>query len=156
MWVTRKIFSRGATNLFFKSIFWRFSLFFFSLFCFFCILVFLLICLFFEIKVFILIQIWLCRQVTDKKILHPAGSWKQGYFFFLALDIAPSYHSMPCKGKLMNQTSENCEKFSFRPDFGLSGSNLGPKKIFLAFTSTRCLTLSEAITVCNFKESTWS
>ena len=37
--VTRKIFTR-TTAIFFKSIFWRYSLFFFSLFCFFCILVF--------------------------------------------------------------------------------------------------------------------
>ena len=51
MWVTRKIFTRAAANLFFLIHFPEYSLFFFSFFCFFIVfLFFVLVCLFFEIK----------------------------------------------------------------------------------------------------------
>ena len=38
----------------------------------------------------------------------------------------------------MNQTWENCKKPSFGSDVGPFGRNLGPKILFVDFTSTRC------------------
>ena len=87
--VMGKIFNQVATNLFFLSIFQRYYLFFFSFFYFFCIFVFLVFflfvffvfvlllllllfaCLFdfylLKLKIYIVIHIRLCRQVSDKK-----------------------------------------------------------------------------------------
>ena len=88
MQVMGKIFNQVATNLFFLSIFQRYYLFFFSFFYFFCIFVFLVFflfvffvfvllllllfaCLFdfylLKLKIYIVIHIRLCRQVSDKK-----------------------------------------------------------------------------------------
>ena len=87
MQVMGKIFNQVATNLFFLSIFQRYYLFFFSFFYFFCIfvslvfflfvffvfvlLMLLFACLFdfylLKLKIYIVIHIRLCRQVSDKK-----------------------------------------------------------------------------------------
>ena len=44
---------------------------------------------------------------------------------------------MQFQGKLMNQTSENGKNPSFGPDFGPFGQNMGAKKCFVDFISTR-------------------
>ena len=59
---------------------------------------------------------------------------------------------MQFHGKLMHQTEENGKKLNSMPDFGYFGPNFGPKIFFVNFTCTRCYTLLQAITVCNFKE----
>ena len=56
----------------------------------------------------------------------------------------------------MNQTQENGKKPNFGSNFDPFLPNLRPKFFFIDFTSTRCLTLSQAIIVCNFKENIWS
>ena len=63
MQVTNKIFTRAAANLFFKSIFQRYSIFFFSFFCcFFCLFVCLL-----KLKIYILLHSRLWGRVENKK-----------------------------------------------------------------------------------------
>ena len=42
----------------------------------------------------------------------------------------------------MNQTWPNDKKINFVPDFGLFGPNWSPKKIFVIFTSSRCIAAS--------------
>ena len=88
MRMTRTIFIRAAMNLFFKSIFRKYSFFFFSFFCFFCILAFcfffLLVC-FLKLKIYILIHIQLCERVVIK-FFHSASFRKQDYFFCLNLN----------------------------------------------------------------------
>ena len=42
----------------------------------------------------------------------------------------------------MNQTWKNDKKINFVPDFGLFGPNWSPKKIFVIFTSSRCIAAS--------------
>ena len=82
MRVTRKIFTRTAANLFFKSIFGRQSLFFYSFFWFFYSCFFLFVCvLFFEIKIYILIHIRLCGWVNNKKIFTRPISGNKTTFF---------------------------------------------------------------------------
>ena len=49
------------------------------------------------------------------------------------LEIVASYHCMQYQEKLINQTWENDNKASFAPDFGLFGTNLGPKNVFWEF-----------------------
>ena len=53
--------------------------------------------------------------------------------FYLSqmLYIVASYHCMQFQGKLINQKWENGKKPSFRPDFGHSGPNMGPKLFYL-------------------------
>ena len=87
MRVTRKIFTRAGANLFFQSIFRRYSLFFFSFFCFFVFLLLLLLffCLFvcfLKLKIYILIQIRLYGRVSDKKIFTRSISGNKTNFFF--------------------------------------------------------------------------
>ena len=50
------------------------------------------------------------------------------------LRIVASYHCIQFQVKLMNQTWENDNKPSFRPNFGPFGTNLGPKIFFKDLT----------------------
>ena len=50
------------------------------------------------------------------------------------LRIVASYHCMQFQVKLMNQTWENDNKPSFRPNCGPFGTNLGPKIFFKDLT----------------------
>ena len=70
MRVTRKILTQAAANLFFKSIFQRYSLFFFGFFSFFLYYsLFVFFAFFFlKFKIYILIHIRLCGRVGDKKL----------------------------------------------------------------------------------------
>ena len=61
--------------------------------------------------------------------------------FEAQLDIAPSYHPLQVKGKLINQTWENGKKPNFGPNFGLFDPNLDPWNFFAAFTSTSSCTI---------------
>ena len=49
------------------------------------------------------------------------------------LEIVVTYLYMQYQEKLVNQTSENDRKLSFRPDFGMFSSEFGPKKFFSGF-----------------------
>ena len=81
MQVTRKIFTQTVTNLF-KSNFWRYYLFYISFLCFIWFL-FLFVCLIFlKLKMYILIHIWLCGQVSDKKIFIQLIFRNKTTFFF--------------------------------------------------------------------------
>ena len=59
--------------------------------------------------------------------------------------------------KTINQTLTQLEKMAKKLISGLILArfwpNLVPKDFFVGFISTRCYTLLEAITVCNFKEN---
>ena len=85
MRVTRKIFTQMVANLFFLSIFRRYSLFFFSFIsffnsCFFCLFVCLL---FFEIKNIYSDTHWIMQASEWQTHFHPANFRKQSYFFFV-------------------------------------------------------------------------
>ena len=69
---------------FFKSIFRRYSLFFFSFFCFFdyCFFCLFVRC-FLKWKMYILIHIWLCGRVSDKKSFNKPISGNKTTFFGL-------------------------------------------------------------------------
>ena len=42
------------------------------------------------------------------------------------LELVARFYCMQFQENLMNETRENGKKSSFKPDFGSSGSNLGP------------------------------
>ena len=69
------------------------------------------------------------------------------------LDIVANYHCTQFQEKIMNQNWENAGKPSARSNLLPFGPNLVLKTFFVAFNSTRCYPLLEAITVCNFKEN---
>ena len=56
-----------------------------------------------------------------------------GFYFYLLLEIVPSYHPRQFKGKLKNKTWENGKKTNLRPNFGQVGLNLGPQNFFCRF-----------------------
>ena len=88
MRVTTKIFTWRPQIFFFKSVFRRCSLLFFCFFAgfffaffdsfFFCLFVWC----FWKSKMYILIHIWLCERVSDKKKFHSANFQKQNSFFW--------------------------------------------------------------------------
>ena len=63
-----------------------------------------------------------------------------------------SLYAMPKKTRESNLRKWQ-KNLSFGPDFGPFGPNFDPKTFFVDFTSTRCYTLLQVITVCNFKEN---
>ena len=69
-----------------------------------------------------------------------------GFYFYQMLDIVASFHCIQFQGKLMNQTSENDKKPSFRPNFGPFGPNLGPQnfcsRILFLLDDRHCCKLS--------------
>ena len=88
MRVTRKIFTRAAANLFFQSIFRRYSLFFFSFFCFFCILVVVVVVFVFFACLFVFWNFRLYGRVSDKKIFTRPISGNKTNFFFRLKNLA--------------------------------------------------------------------
>ena len=87
-----------------------------------------------------LVQIW------------PKNFFHEFYLYYI-LDIVANYHCMQFQGKLMNQTWENDQKPSVRPNFGPFWPKFGPKIFFVCFISTKYYALLQAIIVCNIKEN---
>ena len=86
--------------------------------------------------------------------LRPKFGLRNVFFFSNQyLDNVPSYYPMQFKGKIINQTWENSEKPNLGLDFCPFHPNLGPSNFFVGFTFTRCQTLLQALTLCNFKET---
>ena len=62
-----------------------------------------------------------------------APKFLNGFEVYYMLGIIASFHCMQRQGKLMNQTWENDEIPSFKPNFGPFWLKFGPPKIFCGF-----------------------
>ena len=69
------------------------------------------------------------------------------FYLYHMLDIVGSYQCMQFQGTLINQSSENDKKPSFRPDFGPFGKHLGPKNCFSKISL--CQSLDIIVSYCH-------
>ena len=70
------------------------------------------------------------------------------------LDIIASYHCTHFQGKLMNQTSENGKKHSFRFDFGPFGPNSGCQISFFKNVASSVTRYHDQLSLCIILEKT--